>query len=77
MLDKDRKVYYEWLLEYGERAVIDRRARIRAKCVETTYKECDKSIPYEVRNGWIEARIEMRFKYFDRLNDMGSKGSDI
>lgn len=43
-----------------------RRTRIRVKTVEETYKECDKSIPYEDRNNWIEQRVESRFKYFDQ-----------
>lgn len=58
ILEKDRKVYYEWLISQGEKSAMARRARIREKCVELTYKECDKSIPYESRNGWVESRIE-------------------
>lgn len=54
-----------------------RRAHIRGKCIETTYRECNPSIPYEVRNNYIEARIELRFKYFDVLNDMNASGNEI
>ena len=54
-----------------------RRAHIRSKCIETTYRECHGSIRYEVRNDWIEARIELRYKYFDQLNDMNSANNEI
>ena len=47
-----------------------RRTRIRVKTVEETYKECDKAIPYEIRNNWVEGRVELRFKYFDQVNDI-------
>lgn len=70
-------MYYEWLITQGEQKVMARRAHIRAKTIETTYRECKPSIPYEVRNDYIEARIEMRYKYFDQLNDMNSSNSEI
>lgn len=54
-----------------------RRARIRIKTVEETYKECKKTIPYEVRNNWIEGRIEMRYKYFDQVDDLKNAGSEV
>ena len=54
-----------------------RRARIRNKTVEETYKECKKTIPYEIRNNWIESRIEGRFKYFDQVDDLKSSGSEV
>ena len=63
-LDQDKVVYYNWMLTKGEDTVIARRARIRNKCVSETYQECDASIPYEIRNNWVEGRIEQRFKYF-------------
>lgn len=54
-----------------------RRAHMRSKCIETTYEECAGSIPYEIRNNWVESRIELRFKYFDQLNDMNSANNEI
>lgn len=53
-----------------------RRFRIREKCVEETYAQCHKSIPFEVRNNYIEYRLESRFKYFDKQNDLGSIGDE-
>lgn len=58
LLDQDKKVYYDYLLDMGEKVVMRRRARIRIKTVDETYKECKKTIPYEIRNNWIEGRIE-------------------
>ena len=77
MLDTDKKLYMDWLMAKGEKIVMDRRSRIRTKTVEETYKECAQSIPYEVRNNFIESRIELRFKYFDQLDDLKSSGSEI
>lgn len=69
-------MYHDWLLSQGEKIVMDRRTRIRVKTVEQTYKECDKSIPYEDRNNWIEQRVELRFKYFDQPNDLQVSKAD-
>lgn len=77
MLDTDKKMYKDWLMARGEKIVMDRRARIRLKTVEETYKECHKSIPYETRNDFIESRIELRFKYFDQADDLQASGSEI
>ena len=65
MLDQDKGIYFDWLLSQGENILMSRRSRIRIKTVGETYKECDKEIPYETRNNWIEGRIELRFKYFE------------
>ena len=77
ILQKDRKVYYEWILTRGEDEVMKRRARIREKCIEETYKQCDKKIPFEIRNNYIEGCLESRFKYFDQVNDLNSVGSEM
>ena len=65
MLDQDRILYFDWLLAQGEKTVMTRRTRLRIKCVDETYNECEQSIPFETRNNWIESRIEIKFKYFD------------
>lgn len=54
-----------------------RRSHMRVKSVKTTYKECDVSKPFEVRNNYIESRIELRFRYFNRLNDAHETPPDI
>ena len=54
-----------------------RRSRIRRKCVDTTYKECDRKLPYEVRNNYIEYKLEQRFKYFDVVNDLNTVGDEM
>lgn len=64
-------------MDQGEKEVMKRRARIRIKTVDETYKECAKSIPYEVRNTYIEGRIELRYKYFDLADDLQASGSEI
>lgn len=65
MLDQDKIAYNDWLLSQGENILMTRRSRIRIKTVDETYKECDKTIPYEIRNNWIESRVELSFKYLD------------
>jgi len=65
MLDQDKIAYNDWLLSQGENILMTRRSRIRIKTVDETYKECDKTIPYEIRNNWIESRVELSFKYLE------------
>lgn len=76
-MDADKIVYNDWLLSYAEKTVMTRRQRIREKTVEETYKECDKAVPYEIRNNWIEGRVELRFKYFDQVNDLQPQQSEM
>lgn len=77
LLDQDKKVFYDFLIDMGEKVVMTRRARKRIKTVEETYQECKKTIPYEIRNKWIEGRIEQRFKYFDQVDDLQNSGSEL
>lgn len=77
MLDQDKEVYLDWLINKFENSIMSRRSHIRQKQIAEILKECDISKPYEERNNFIENRLEDGYRYFNNLNDADSKISDI
>lgn len=34
------------------------------------------SVPYEEKNNYIESRLESRFRYFDKMDDLNQEEGD-
>lgn len=75
ILEEDKRIYGEYLLSISEEKVTARRFNMRVKLIADVYKECAPAVPYETRNNYVEKRLEDRFKYFNHMDDLNSKGA--
>jgi len=39
------------------------------------YAQCDKNIPYQQREKYVESHLELRLKYFDTFDDLSKASS--
>lgn len=53
-----------------------RRAHIRQRQLKETYEECGPGVKFQVKNDYVETRLEQRFAYLSHMNDMNNTGAE-
>ena len=54
-----------------------RRSHYHCKVLEEVYRECDKSVPYQKREAYIENNLEKKFQYFKSIDESNVQQSPI
>ena len=54
-----------------------RRAHWCKKQLREVYTKCDKNIPYQKREKFVEDHLEIRLKYFDNLDDLNTADNEM
>ena len=73
----EKRKYAERLKQEVEKIISNRKHNIWVRHIKDTYKECDKSVGFKQKDGYIEDRIELTQKYFAYLNDFANGNQEI
>lgn len=60
-----------------ETKVQARRSHWGKKQLADVYLNCDKNIPYQKREQFVESHLELRLKYFDTFNDLNREANEM
>lgn len=73
----EKQRYADQLKQEIEKSISTRKHNIWVRHIKDTYKECDKNVDFNQKNGFIEERIELTHKYFTHLNDFNNKDKEL
>lgn len=76
-LEEDKEAYKNYLIEQCETKILARRAHWGKKQLAEVYRKCEKNIPYQKREKYVESHLESRLKYFDTMDDLNKADNEM